>query len=105
MNDNAIGQLMEQAKKLQGDFQQARDKIATIEVKGEAGAGMVTITMNGRYDVRSVQIDSTLMEGDKAILEDMIAAAFNDGVRKVESETRSAFAGMMPPGMVLPGMR
>lgn len=105
MNDNAIGQLMEQAKKLQGNVQQAHEKIAGIEVMGESGGGMVTITMNGRYDVRSVRIDPTLMGDDRKILEDLIAAAFNDGVRKVESETRNVFAGMMPPGMMFPGMR
>ncbi|WP_025770740.1 YbaB/EbfC family nucleoid-associated protein [Thioalkalivibrio sp. HK1] len=105
MNDNAMGQLMEQAKKLQGNVQQAHEKIAAIEVVGESGGGMVKITMNGRHDVRSVRIDPTLMGDDRKIIEDLIAAAFNDGVRKVESETRNVFAGMMPPGMTFPGMR
>ncbi|MBF2759476.1 MAG: YbaB/EbfC family nucleoid-associated protein [Ectothiorhodospiraceae bacterium AqS1] len=102
--NNTIGQLMEQAKKLQGNVEEAREKLAGIEVIGESGGGMVTITMNGRHDVLSVQIDPSLMSGDRKILEDLIAAAINDGVRKVESETSKLFAGMIPAGMNIPGM-
>ena len=70
-----LGQLMKQAQKLQEDLQQAQNELASMEVVGEAGAGMVTVTMTGRHDVRSVRIDSALMGEDKEMLEDLIAAA------------------------------
>lgn len=102
-----LGQLMKQAQKLQEDFQQAQNELASMEVVGEAGAGMVTVTMTGRHDVRSVRIDPTLMGEDKEMLEDLIAAALNDAVHKVETRTRDRFAGLgsalnLPPGMKLP---
>ena len=102
-----LGQLMKQAQKLQEDFQQAQNELASMEVAGEAGAGMVTITMTGRHDVRSVRIDPALMGEDKEMLEDLIAAAVNDAVRKIEARTRDRFAGLgsalnLPPGMKLP---
>lgn len=102
-----LGQLMKQAQKLQEDFQQAQNELASMEVVGEAGAGMVTITMTGRHDVRSVRIDPALMGEDKEMLEDLIAAALNDAVHKVETRTRDRFAGLgsalnLPPGMKLP---
>ena len=102
-----LGQLMKQAQKLQEDFQQAQNELASMEVVGEAGAGMVTVTMTGRHDVRSVRIDPALMEEDKEMLEDLIAAALNDAVHKVETRTRDRFAGLgsalnLPPGMKLP---
>ena len=102
-----LGQLMKQAQKLQEDFQQAQNELASMEVVGEAGAGMVTITMTGRHDVRSVRIDPALMGEDREMLEDLIAAALNDAVHKVETRTRDRFAGLgsalnLPPGMKLP---
>ena len=102
-----LGQLMKQAQKLQEDFQQAQNELASMEVVGEAGAGMVTVTMTGRHDVRSVRIDPALMAEDKEMLEDLIAAALNDAVHKVETRTRDRFAGVgsalnLPPGMKLP---
>ena len=102
-----LGQLMKQAQKLQEDFQQAQNELASMEVAGEAGAGMVTITMTGRHDVRSVRIDPALMGEDKEMLEDLIAAAVNDAVRKIEARTRDRFSGLgsalnLPPGMKLP---
>lgn len=102
-----LGQLMKQAQKLQEDFQQAQNELASMEVVGEAGAGMVTVTMTGRHDVRSVRIDPALMGEDKEMLEDLIAAALNDAVHKVETRTRDRFAGLgsalnLPPGMKLP---
>ena len=102
-----LGQLMQQAQKLQEDFQQAQNELASMEVVGEAGAGMVTVTMTGRHDVRSVRIDPALMGEDKEMLEDLIAAALNDAVHKVETRTRDRFAGLgsalnLPPGMKLP---
>ena len=102
-----LGQLMKQAQKLQEDFQRAQNELASMEVVGEAGAGMVTVTMTGRHDVRSVRIDPALMGEDKEMLEDLIAAAMNDAVHKVEARTKDRFAGLgsalnLPPGMKLP---
>lgn len=102
-----LGQLMKQAQKLQEDMQQAQNELASMEVEGEAGAGMVRVTMTGRHDVRSVRIDSDLMSEDKEMLEDLIAAAVNDAVHKVEARTRDRFSGLgsglnLPPGMKLP---
>ena len=102
-----LGQLMQQAQKLQEDLQQAQKELATLEVVGEAGAGMVQVTMTGRHDVRSVRIDSDLMTEDREMLEDLIAAAVNDAVHKVEARTRDRFSGLgaglnLPPGMKLP---
>ena len=89
-----LGQLMKQAQKLQEDLQQAQDELASMEVVGESGAGMVTVTMTGRHDVRSVRIDPALMGEDKEMLEDLIAAAVNDAVHKVEARTRDRFSGL-----------
>ena len=102
-----LGQLMKQAQKLQEDLQQAQNELASMEVVGEAGAGMVTVTMTGRHDVRSVRIDPALMGEDKEMLEDLIAAAMNDAVHKVEARTRDRFSGLggglnLPPGLKLP---
>ena len=102
-----FGQLMKQAQKLQEDLQQAQSELASMEVTGEAGAGMVTVIMTGRHDVRSVRIDPALMGEDKEMLEDLIAAAMNDAVRKVEARTKDRFSGLgaglnLPPGMKLP---
>ena len=102
-----LGQLMKQAQKLQEDLQHAQNEIASMEVEGEAGAGMVTVTMTGRHDVRSVRIDPALMQEDKEMLEDLVAAAMNDAVRKVEARSKDRFSGLgsalnLPPGMKLP---
>ena len=102
-----LGQLMKQAQKLQEDLQQAQNELASMEVVGEAGAGMVSVTMTGRHDVRSVRIDAELMNEDKEMLEDLIAAAVNDAVHKVEAQTRDRFSGLgsalnLPPGLKLP---
>lgn len=102
-----MGNLMKQAQKMQEEMQKAQEKIANAEVKGESGAGLVSIVMNGRHDVKSVAIDDSLMEEDKEILEDLIAAAVNDAVRKVEQNTQEQMSkvtsGMgMPPGFKMP---
>ncbi len=102
-----MGNLMKQAQKMQADMQKAQEEIAKAEVNGESGAGLVKIVMNGRHDVRSVAIDQSLMEEDKEILEDLIAAAINDAVRKVESTTQEKMASVtggmgMPPGFNMP---
>lgn len=107
MMKGGMGNLMKQAQKMQAELQKAQEEIAQAEVTGESGAGMVKIVMNGRHDVKSVAIDDSLMEEDKEILEDLIAAAVNDAVRKVETNTQEKMAkvtgGMgMPPGFNMP---
>ncbi len=107
MMKGGMGNLMKQAQKMQEDMQKAQEEIARAEVTGEAGAGLVSIVMNGRHDVKRVSIDDSLMEEDKEILEDLIAAAVNDAVRKVESTSQEQMSkitqGMgMPPGFKMP---
>ena len=90
-----------------GLMKQAQEELANAEVTGESGAGLVSIVMTGRHDVRRVNIDASLLEEDKEILEDLIAAAVNDAVRKVEQNTQESMAGMtagmqLPPGFKMP---
>ena len=101
-----IAQLMQQAQKMQENVQRAQEELAKIEVTGSAGGGMVSVTLTGRMDCRKVRIDPSVL-ADQEMVEDLIAAAFNDAVNKInaESQTRmsAATAGMpMPPGMKLP---
>ncbi|MEX2480966.1 MAG: YbaB/EbfC family nucleoid-associated protein [Gammaproteobacteria bacterium] len=103
----AIGDLMKQAQQMQADVQRIQEEIAAMEVTGEAGAGMVRVVMNGRHDVRSVAIDDTLLQDDKSMLEDLLAAAVNDANRRVETLSKEKMAGVtagleLPPGMKLP---
>ena len=102
-----IGQLMKQAQEMQANMKKAQEEMASITVTGESGAGMVKITMTCRHQVQSVEIDDTLVGDDKEMLEDLIVAAFNDSIRKVEKMTQEKFSGMasgmsLPPGMKLP---
>jgi len=102
-----IGQLMKQAQKMQADMQKAQEEMARLTVTGESGAGMVRITMTCRHEVQGLDIDSSLLGDDKDMLEDLIIAAFNDAVRRVEATVQEKFAGMasgmnLPPGMKLP---
>lgn len=104
--DFDINSLMKQAQAMQERMKQAQEEIANAEVVGEAGAGMVKVTMNGRHDVRRVEIDSSLMTEDKEMLEDLLAAAVNDAVRRVEKQQQEKMAGLtagmpMPPGFKL----
>ena len=103
----ALGNLMKQAQQMQSNLQKAQEELANLEVVGEAGGGMVNVTMTGRHDVRRVSIDSTLMQEDKEMLEDLIAAAVNDAVHKVEKASQERMADLttgmnLPPGMKLP---
>ncbi len=107
MMKGGMGNLMQQAQQMQEKLQQAQEEIANAEVGGESGAGMVKIQMNGRHDVKRVEIDPSLMEEDKEILEDLIAAAVNDAVRKIEVSSQEKMAGLtggmgMPPGFKMP---
>ena len=102
-----LGDLMKQAHQMQEKVQSIQDELARTEVKGESGAGMVTITMTGRHDVRQVEIDDSLLKEDKEILEDLIAAAVNDAVRRLEANQKDKMSeltgGMpLPPGFKLP---
>jgi len=79
-----LADLMKKAQELQSNLQKTQQELEAIEVVGESGGGMVKITMNGRHDVRRVSIDTTLLGNDKEMLEDLVAAAINDSIRKVE---------------------
>ncbi len=103
----SIGQLMKQAQQMQADMKKAQEEMASISVTGESGAGMVRITMTCRHQVQGVEIDDLLLADDKEMLEDLITAAFNDAIRKVEKTVQEKFSGMtagmqLPPGMKLP---
>lgn len=102
-----LGGLMKQAQQLQASMQKAQEELAALEVAGQSGAGMVSIAMTGRYEVRRVSIDPKLLQDDREMLEDLIAAAMNDAVNKVEVATKERFSGMtagvpLPAGMKLP---
>lgn len=92
---------MKQAQAVQEKMQQAQEQMAKLEVTGEAGAGMITVTMTGRHDVRRVHIDPSLLNEDKEILEDLVAAAVNDAVRRVEAEQKQQLSSLTG-GMSLP---
>jgi DNA-binding YbaB/EbfC family protein len=103
----ALGDLMKQAQKMQAEVQRLQEEIARSEVTGEAGAGMVKVTMNGRHEVRAVSIEPALMNEERAMLEDLVAAAVNDANRRVEALSKDKLAGVtagleLPPGMKLP---
>ena len=107
MFKGGMGNLMKQAQEMQEKMQKVQDEIAQAEVTGEAGAGMIKVVMNGRHDVSKVEIDPSIMEEDKEMLEDLLAAAVNDAVRKVETSSRAkmeeATAGLnLPPGFKMP---
>ena len=96
-----LGNLMKQAQQMQEQMQKAQEEIANAEVIGESGAGLVKVTMSGRHDVRRVEIDPDLLSEDKEMLEDLLAAAVNDAVRKVEANSQEQMANMTA-GMGLP---
>ena len=99
--------LMKQAQAMQANMQKAQAEIVNIEVVGEAGGGMVKITMNGRHEVKRVQIESAVAGEDREMLEDLIAAAANDAVHKLEARVQEKMASLtaglgLPPGLKLP---
>lgn len=96
-----LGDLMKQAQEMQGKMQQMQEELASAEVAGESGAGLVKVVMTGRHDVLSVDIDSSLMSEDKEMLEDLLAAAVNDAVRRVEQANKDKL-GSMTAGMGIP---
>jgi len=97
-----LGMLLQQAQKMQEKMQQAQKELAELEVHGEAGGGMVQVTMTGQNEVRRVHIDDALLDEDRGMLEDVIAAAVNDTLRKVKKTVEQKYAGM-GAGMGLPG--
>ncbi len=102
-----LGNIMKQAQQMQENMQKAQEELANMEVTGQAGGGMVAVTMNGRHDVKRVTIDDTLMNEDKEMLEDLLAAAVNDAVRQVEKTSQEKMSSMMsglglPPGFKMP---
>ena len=102
-----MGNLMKQAQMMQERMQKMQEEVAKMEVTGESGAGMVKITITGSHNVRRVAIDPSLMDDDQEMLEDLIAAAFNDAVRRAEEQNKAKMAeitgGMqLPPGFKMP---
>ena len=102
-----IGNMMKQAQLVQENMKQMQEKLATIEVEGQSGAGLVKVVMTCRHDVKSISIDDSLVGDDKEMLEDLVAAAFNDAVRRVEATTQAKMAELtsglgLPPGIKLP---
>ena len=106
MMKGGIAGLMKQAQQMQENMKKMQDQLASVDVEGQAGAGMVKVQMTCKHDVRRVTIDDSVMD-DKEMLEDLVAAALNDAVRKVEATTQERMSGFtaglnLPPGMKLP---
>ena len=102
-----MGNMMRQAQKMQEDMQKAQEEIANMEVEGQSGGGMVKVVMNGRHELRKVELDASLMSDDKEMIEDLVAAAVNDAVRKIEQQSSERMSGVtaglnLPGGMKLP---
>jgi DNA-binding YbaB/EbfC family protein len=102
-----LGGLMKQAQQMQEQMKKVQEQLATTEVEGQSGAGMVKVVMTCRHDVKRVTIDESLLKDDKEMLEDLIAAAMNDAVRRVESTVQEKMAGVtaglpLPPGFKMP---
>lgn len=102
-----LGNLMKQAQQMQERMQKMQEEIAQLEVTGEAGAGLVKVTINGAHNCRRIEIDPSLMEDDKEMVEDLVAAAFNDAVRRAEEMQKDKMASVtsgmqLPPGMKFP---
>ena len=107
MMKGGLGPLMKQAQQMQENVKDMQEQLATVEVEGQSGAGMVKVIMTCRYDVKRVNIDDSLFNDDKDMLEDLLAAAVNDAVRRVEATTQEKMSGVtagmgLPPGMKLP---
>ncbi len=107
MMKNQLAGLMKQAQQMQDNMQKAQEELARIEVEGQSGAGLVKVAMTCKHDVKRVTIDPSLLGEDKDMLEDLVAAAVNDAVRRVEVTTQEKMAGLasgmpLPPGFKLP---
>ncbi len=102
-----IGNLMRQAQQMQANLAKAQEELARMQVTGEAGGGMVKVEMNGKHEVSRVTIDPSVAGDDRELLEDLVTAAINDAVRKIEATSQQRLSGLMggmqlPPGMKLP---
>ncbi|MFK7856733.1 MAG: YbaB/EbfC family nucleoid-associated protein [Granulosicoccus sp.] len=102
-----MGNLMKQAQKMQEDMQRAQEEIATMEIEGQSGGGLVKVVMNGQHELRKVSIDDSLVGDDKDMLEDLVAAAVNDASQKLAQASKDKLSGLtsgmeLPPGMKLP---
>ncbi len=102
-----MGNLMKQAQQMQERMQKMQEEVANLEVVGESGAGLVKVTLTGSHSVRRVSIDDSLLEDDKDMLEDLIAAAFNDAARRIEEAQKEKMASVtggmqLPPGFKMP---
>jgi DNA-binding YbaB/EbfC family protein len=107
MMKGQIAGLMKQAQAMQDNMKKAQEELGTIEVEGQSGAGLVKVLMTCKNDVKRVSIDPSLLGDDKDMLEDLVAAAFNDAVRKAEATSQAKMAGMtaglpLPPGFKMP---
>jgi DNA-binding YbaB/EbfC family protein len=107
MMKNQLAGLMKQAQAMQDNMKRAQEELALLEVEGQAGAGLVKVTMTCRHDVKRVAIDPSLLAEDRDMLEDLVAAAVNDAVRRAEATTQEKMAGLtagmpLPPGFKLP---
>jgi DNA-binding YbaB/EbfC family protein len=104
---NALGNIMQQAQKMQEDLKKAQEELALMQVQGESGGGLVTIVMTGKREARKVTIDDSLLAEDKDMLEDLVAAAINDAVNKVAKMKKEKMSDItsgipLPPGFQLP---
>jgi nucleoid-associated protein EbfC len=101
------GNMMKQAMALQANMKKAQEEIAAMEITGESGGGMVKVTMNGKHEVKRVQIEPSVAAEDREMLEDLVAAAVNDAVNKVDAASQARMSSLMsgvslPPGFKLP---
>jgi DNA-binding YbaB/EbfC family protein len=104
---NPLGGLMKQAQQMQTQMADMQEELSSLEVQGQAGGGLVSISMSCKHEVRRINIDDALLGDDKDMLEDILAAAFNDALRKVEKTVQEKYSGMtsglgLPPGFKLP---
>ena len=98
---NNMSQIMKQAKAMQDKMSEIQKKIENMESEGTSGGGAVKVVMNGKHEIKKINIDPSLLD-DKEILEDMIAVAFKDALKKIEATSNQKMGGLMPPGMNLP---
>ena len=107
MMKNQLVGLMKQAQAVQENMKKAQEAIAAMEIEGQSGGGLVKVLMTGRHDVKRVNIDPSLLGEDKDMLEDLVAAAINDAVRKIDAASQEQMSGLsaglgLPPGLKLP---
>ena len=101
MSKGGMGNLMKQAQMMQANLQKAQAELATIDVEGSAGNGLVKVMMSCKNEIKKIDIDPSLLD-DKEMLEDMIIVAFKDALKKIEATSNQKMGGLMPPGMNLP---